>query len=152
MSGSYWTPLNENKRCLRWEDFLHWVYDGHEQSMINNNQVKNRNLETRNGNRVSKNEDFHLQKFSINILDNSSKVLQKIFHTSKNRTDSQVKVTSMASTKYSERIDIHAVKTVSQIIDSHLEISGASSSSEVPSVWESSWNYAIYLIKKYKEH
>lgn len=37
----------------------------------------------------------------------------------------------MASTKYSERIAIHAVRTDSHTIASHMDISGASSSSEV---------------------
>lgn len=38
-------------------------------------------------------------------------------------------VTSIAPTKYSDRTDIKAVIIESQIIDSHLEISGDSSSS-----------------------
>ena len=40
----------------------------------------------------------------------------------------------MALTKYSERNETHAVKIDSHIIDSHIEISGASSSFEPSSV------------------
>lgn len=38
--------------------------------------------------------------------------------------------TCMASTRYPESIETHAVKTASQIIASHWDISGTSSSSE----------------------
>lgn len=57
------------------------------------------------------------------------------------------RITSMALTRYSERTEIHKVKIVSHIMDSHLEISGASSSS--PSVWSPPWLYTIYQIKRF---
>ena len=47
--------------------------------------------------------------------------------------------TSIAPTKYSDRIDIQAVITESQISVSHLEISGDSSSFELFPFWLSSW-------------
>lgn len=43
-------------------------------------------------------------------------------------------ITSIALTKYSERTEIQMVKIDSQTMDSHMEISGSSSSSEFPSV------------------
>lgn len=51
--------------------------------------------------------------------------------------------TSIAPTKYSDKIDIQAVKTESHIIDSHLEISGDSSSFELFPLWPSSWIYTM---------
>lgn len=42
----------------------------------------------------------------------------------------QKNITSIARTKYSDRIEIEAVIIKSQITDSHLDISGASSSSD----------------------
>ena len=53
------------------------------------------------------------------------------------------RITSIASTRYSDRIAIQAVKIESQITDSHLEISGPSSSSEPSSGRVPPWVHTI---------
>lgn len=60
-------------------------------------------------------------------------------------------LTSMALTKYSDRNEIQAVIIESQIIDSHLEISGdsSSSSSEFSSFWLPSWVHSIFTTTKF---
>jgi precorrin-3B methylase len=57
------------------------------------------------------------------------KNIKVVVGSNKERKCQTVCITSMASTKYSDRIDIQAVIIESQKTDSHLEISGVSSSS-----------------------
>lgn len=79
----------------------------------------------------------------LETISNSSRKIESFIGT----------ITSIALTKYSERIEIHAVRIESQIMDSHLVISGASSSSSaLASVWISSPCFYTEFLHNIRSH
>lgn len=77
------------------------------------------------------------QWYSLNLFAPSKNMIINI--SKRERKHEQENITSIALTKYSDRTDIQAVIIKSQVIDSHLEISGASSSSKASSFRLPSW-------------